>query len=126
MVEQDLAEVPTVRQVVPEVHLAPEGDVPTELVPPREAGLDRLLQRSVERHQRPELPLRGVQRRLLPLQLLGDLFNRRTLPLLALLQRGLDGLEVALHNFRLARVREPFAILGCLRSPILHGLVSRK
>ena len=126
MVEQDLAKVPTVRQVVPEVHLAPEGDVPTELVPPRETGLDRLLKRSVEGHQRPELPLRGVQRRLLPLKLLGDLLDRRALPLLALLQRSLDSLEVAPYDFGLARVREPLAILRRLRSPILHGLVSRK
>ena len=111
MIEQDLAEVATVRQMVPEVNLATEGDMATELMPSREARLDRLLQRSVEGHERPELPLRVVQRCLLPLQLLGDLLDRRALPLLALLQRGLDGLKVALHGLGLTRVREPLAIL---------------
>ena len=44
VIEEDLAEVPTVREMIAKVDLAAKGDVATELVPPREARLDRLLQ----------------------------------------------------------------------------------
>ena len=45
VIEEDLAEVPTVREMIAKVDLAAKGDVATELVPPGETSLDRLLQR---------------------------------------------------------------------------------
>lgn len=44
VVEQDLAEVTTVRQMVRKVDLAAERDVPAEFVPPGKTLLDRPLQ----------------------------------------------------------------------------------
>ena len=44
MVKEDLPKVSTVRKVVSEVHFAPESDVATELVPPRDTNLDGLLE----------------------------------------------------------------------------------
>ena len=44
VIEQDFPEVPTIREMITKVDLAAKGDVATELVPPREARLDRLLQ----------------------------------------------------------------------------------
>ena len=44
VIEQDFPEVPAIREMIAKVDLAAKGDVATELVPPREARLDRLLQ----------------------------------------------------------------------------------
>ncbi len=50
MVEKHFAEVSTLGEMIREVDLAPQRNMAPELVPSRQAGLDRFPQRFVERH----------------------------------------------------------------------------
>ena len=138
VVEQNLAEVATVGEMVGKVYLAPEGYVATELVPSSETSLDRLLQSLGTNHNQRyahiggrrtylieaveslDLVLDRVERGLLPVQLCSDLFNRGPLTLLTLLERRLDSFEVTLNNVGLARVGDTFTIVRSLLSPDLR------
>ena len=117
MVKEYFPVVSAVREVVPEVHFAPERDVPAELVPARDANFDRLLQclhdrdergiltrdigaaktDLVQRHERLQFLLGRVQRKLLPLHLIRDLFDAGALAPLAFLQSFLYGIQATLH-----------------------------